>query len=394
MIFTKIYIDNLYSFHNCEIDLSIQGKTGYSTIPHEHLKGYEKFRFRRVCIISGANASGKTALGEVLCNIQNLWERYDSQVKLKTLSDILETISDKSKAGKIEVEFVTSLKDKYYLNSFQMEIKPNKGIFDIISNSGLSSKIEIKIDDNINSAREKLKNQKKEKNYFKLVTLPRAEEKRSWWFYVLSRNSDNNILSELMNKEILEKILLDMDSSIISVKNIKNDEFRIIFNNGDKLLIDSKGVTDRDRLSSGTYDSLDIAILLSVIIKHKKEDDENKKTTHIYFLDEKMSRVHSELEISILNLMINKLPHNAQLFYTTHNYDVVSDMNLPLYSYLFMGKEQGKTVIVQPEKNEIMKKNKKKLLEFLKNDFFSILPSTKGIDELLFDENNNDLFGE
>ncbi|MBR5940042.1 MAG: ATP-binding protein [Neisseriaceae bacterium] len=374
--------------------MSIPDEEEYSTIPHEHLKGCEKFRFRRVCIISGANASGKTALGKILCNIQNLWERYDSQVKLKTLSDILETISDKSKAGKIEVEFVTSLKDKYYLNSFQMEIKPNKGIFDIISNSGLSSKIEIKIDDNINSAREKLKNQKKEKNYFKLVTLPRAEEKRSWWFYVLSRNSDNNILSELMNKEILEKILLDMDSSIKNVENIKNDEFRIIFNNGDTLLFDRKGITDKDRLSAGTYDSLSIAILLSVIIKHKKEDDKNKKTTHIYFLDEKMSRVHSELEISILNLMINKLPHNAQLFYTTHNYDVVSDMNLPLYSYLFMGKENGKTVIVQPEQDKIMKKNKEKLLEFLKNDFFSILPSTKGIDELLFDEDNNDLFGE
>lgn len=388
MIFTKIYIDNLYSFHNCEIDLSIPDEEEYSTIPYEHLKGCEKFRFRKVCIISGANASGKTALGKILCNIQNLWERNDDQVKLETLSDILEVISDKNKAGRIEVEFVTSLKDKYYLNSLKMEIKPNKGIFDIISNSGLSSKIEIKIDDNINSAREKLKNQKKEKNYLKLGTIPKLEEECSWWIYILSRNSDNNILSELMDKEILEKILFDMDSSIKSVENIKNDEFRIIFNNGDTLLFDKKGVTDKDRLSAGTYDSLSVAILLSVIIKQKRAGDKNKKTTHIYFLDEKMSRVHSELEISILNLMINKLPHNAQLFYTTHNYDVVSDMNLPLYSYLFMGKENGKTVIVQPEQNKIMKKNKEKLLEFLKNDFFSILPSTKGIDELLLDENS------
>lgn len=385
MIFTKIYIDNLYSFHDCEIDLSLKGNVGRSTIPHEHLKGHEKFRFRKVCIISGANASGKTALGKVLCNIQNLWERDKAHVKLKILSDILEAISDKNKKGKIEVEFVTSLKDKYYLNYLKIEIKPNERIFDIISNSVLSSKVEIKTDDNIHSAREKLKNKEKEKNPLKLGTLPKLEEESSWWIYILSRNSDNNLLSELMDKEILERILFDMDSSIISVENIKNDEFRIIFNNGDKLLIDSKGVTDRDRLSSGTYDSLDIAILLSVIVKHKKEDDKNKKTTHTYFIDEKMSRVHSELEINILNLMIDKLPHNAQLFYTTHNYDVL-EMNLPLHSFLFMGKKQGKTIIVQPEKNEIIRKNKKNLLYFLKNDFFSILPETDRIDELLFND--------
>lgn len=402
MIFTKIYIDNLYSFHECEIDLSISGRSK-STIPYEYLKGCEKFRFRKVCIISGANASGKTALGRVLSVVQTLYSFSDIGDRFLALSMLARSIAYKEKKATVQVEFISwsEEKNKYIFNDYTITIHNND--FSEKPFSEKSYSFELDCDDTIVSVRDKMKEYKQdlsqnEENIQKIIMNG---------MYILSGsiNSPKVVTSLISNNMVLEKILSDMDSSIKNVILLENKDrneiekrnaLQVIFNNGDEITINKDGViSNPGRFSAGTLDSFDVAILLSKIIKDKQIDkNNNSKTTHNYFLDEKMSKVHSELEISILNLMIDKLPHNAQLFYTTHNYDVVSDMNLPLYSYLFMGKEQGKTVIVQPEENEIITKNKEKLLDFLKNDFFCILPSTKGIDELLFDEDNNDLFGE
>jgi hypothetical protein len=61
-----------------------------------------------------------------------------------------------------------------------------------------------------------------------------------------------------------------------------------------------------------------------------------------------MAYSHSELEISMLNLMIEKLGENSQLFYTSHNYDVL-EMNLPSHSYVFMKKDEF-VEVMHPEK--------------------------------------------
>lgn len=375
MIFTKIYIDNLYSFHDCEIDLSLKGNVGRSTIPHEHLKGYEKFRFRRVCIISGANASGKTALGKVLFYVQNL---CCGERRIAT-NELVKCINNKEKDGVIKIEFVTKMlgENKYCFNYMEIYIKNDKSLPNVKNYS-----IKLSKKDTVSDARKKIQKSNE------LCGLNCLQPFATSWGYIFSENmEDPNIPTmNYIDNNVLKEILMNMDSSIKSVDNIENDEFRIIFSNGDKLLIDSNGITNKERLSSGTFDSIKIALLLSKIISDKKDCiTSDKCITHTYFLDERMSKVHSELEVSIVNLMIDKLPHNAQLFYTTHNYDVL-EMNLPLHSFLFMGKKQGKTIIVQPEKNEIIRKNKKNLLYFLKNDFFSILPETDRIDELLFND--------
>lgn len=390
MIFTKIYIDNLYSFHDCEIDLSLKGNVGRSTIPHEHLKGHEKFRFRKVCIISGANASGKTALGSVLCNIQNLCSKTGA--KHTAMSKLVECITDKNKEAVVGVEFVSRYRDSnlYVFNDITIKIKKDNLLPEITGNS-----ICLEQDDTITSVRKKIKTGEN----CKIFNLADEQPLEIGWQYVLSKNINNSSVPlELLDEKVLKTILMSMDSSIKHIEstgeseNKKENEFRIVFDNNDTLIIDNGGVTKPERLSSGTYESISVSVLLNRIINDKRNNDisENHYGMNTYFLDERMSKIHSELEISILNLMIEHLPKNAQFFYTTHNCDVLA-MNLPLHSFLFMGKENGQTKIVQPETEKIVKENKEKLLDFLKNDFFRVSPSTKEIDELLF-MFDNDLF--
>jgi AAA15 family ATPase/GTPase len=105
-----------------------------------------------------------------------------------------------------------------------------------------------------------------------------------------------------------------------------------------------------------------------------------KKDNATLFLDEKMAHSHSELEISMLNLMVEKLKGDSQLFYTSHNYDVL-EMNLPSHSYVFMKKDEF-VEVMHPEKLGYTK-NDRSLFGFVKNDVFGTLPDTTKIEELL-----------
>jgi len=93
-----------------------------------------------------------------------------------------------------------------------------------------------------------------------------------------------------------------------------------------------------------------------------------------------MAYSHSEMEIAMLNLMIEKLSPNAQLFYTTHNCDLL-EMNLPSHSYTFLRKDPF-VKVAHPEKMGYTK-NDRNLLGYMKNDVFSTLPDTTRIENLL-----------
>jgi len=102
MIFTKIEIDNLYCFQDFSLDLTFSKKKVASTIPDEHIPGRPNFNYKKICVISGANASGKTAFGRVLCGIQNFISRKNLSTHLS------EGICDKNRPSTITVEFVTN----------------------------------------------------------------------------------------------------------------------------------------------------------------------------------------------------------------------------------------------------------------------------------------------
>jgi hypothetical protein len=95
-----------------------------------------------------------------------------------------------------------------------------------------------------------------------------------------------------------------------------------------------------------------------------------------------MAHVHSDLEVSILNKMIGILGEESQLFYTTHNTDVL-DMNLLPHAYLFLVRsEAGYVSAVQPE--HFFTKNDRTLRSYVENDVFKTRPNADLIDNLEF----------
>lgn len=70
MIFTRLRFINLYAFEDAELNLSYPRKPVNMPLDGEFLAGRPKFYYKKVCIITGGNASGKTSLGRILCGIQ------------------------------------------------------------------------------------------------------------------------------------------------------------------------------------------------------------------------------------------------------------------------------------------------------------------------------------
>lgn len=161
--------------------------------------------------------------------------------------------------------------------------------------------------------------------------------------------------------------------------------YSVTFANNDKVMIDLDGeITNKNRLSRGTYEAIKIAHLLSRLVEgYKKEQKTRLAYSSIFFLDEKMAYTHSELEKFMLTLIISKLGRYNQFFYTTHNYDILS-LDLPIHSFVFTKKEGGITRFV--EANSVCKKNDRKLLSYVKNDCFGTLPDLSLLEEILFED--------
>lgn len=93
-------------------------------------------------------------------------------------------------------------------------------------------------------------------------------------------------------------------------------------------IIQDGQVPDIGWLSSGTKSGIAIAVMIAHMIEKKCE---------FFYCDEKFSFIHSDIEKALLSVMIELLDDDTQLFFTTHNTDIL-DMQLPKHSYTFMKK--------------------------------------------------------
>ena len=86
MVILNIKLDNLLIFHDFSMNLSYPKKPVRSSIDSEHLEGRSNFRYKKLIVLMGANATGKTALGKVLVGIFNFIARKEAN-KLFPLID-------------------------------------------------------------------------------------------------------------------------------------------------------------------------------------------------------------------------------------------------------------------------------------------------------------------
>lgn len=398
MLFTRLRLQNIYCFSDAELDFTFPRKVNNNLIPSEHLPGREKFNVRRVIILSGANASGKTSLGKILCGIQNFICRH-------TLVECLSDGVGKEETGVIDVEFVNWHDKKTFLHSLYLELARKPENNEVGIRFVRHAYVPVRKQDSAKIARERLQDVKEEKNLYpgsdylafayddikNRMAFEHDNHIAARWNYVFNRAQQNDSLiadAHFLQAETLSKILRSFDPSIKRVSKLIEDNeskkesgFNITFDNGDNLqLTERLRVAEQDRLSSGTLAAIDVAKFYARMMAAHKEEQADFGT---YFLDEKMAYAHSELEQAILNLLIHALPAAGQLFYTTHNSDIL-EMGLPLHAFIFLRKYGGNAEFVDPSHE--FNKNDRTLLNYVKNNVFCTLPDTSEIEELLYED--------
>ena len=346
MIIMNLELDNIYGFKDFKMNFAYPKRIVGSTIENEHLPLRPNFRYKKVNIIMGSNASGKTTLGKAIRDIFNY-------IVYKRDSRLFESICDKKNNGKFCIDLVSADNVMY---RFDGEIFPeDKEIIKRIQKASIAK------NDSYEICCKKLKESDELDKRMKLG-----------WHFALNEGSETILIDKIektLRLKVLETVLQSLDTDIISVEKLDVEDSYVIKKANQDIIVQEGEVINESKLSSGTVAGIRIADLISSIILRE---------SGFYYCDEKFSYVHSDLEQAFLSVMINKLGGGEQLFFTSHNMDLL-DMNLPRHSFSFLRKRE-KIEVVYP--SEYIKKNDISLRNAMENDVFDVIPSRDKIYEL------------
>ena len=371
MVIMNLHLDNFLVFNDFELCMSYPKKIVRSTIEDECLSGRERFRYKKVVILMGANATGKTALGRILMSIFNF-------IDGKEYGGIAKLIDDKKKTAEFTIDLA--------FPSFQLY--RIKGSFSALSDETdeySSKNVSVEVwneyilpNDSYERCVERLaaKQSMIADSYIKaLEQIP----KMTWYFqYPYAPEGKLRTLipfSSEKYRKTLEMTLRSLDPRIIGVSRVdeavKTNRTYIVQYPNCSAIIRNGTVIDSQILSSGTIDGIGVA---NMITSMKLND------VSFYYCDEKFAHIHSEAERAFLSVFIDLLGHDRQLFYTTHNSDIL-DMDLPKHSFAFMRRdelEENKISCIYA--SAYLKKNTDSLKNAVENDLFSSAPN---VDQIL-----------
>ena len=367
MIVMDLYLDNFFAFKNYRINMSYPKKIVDSYIENEYLIDRPNFRYKKVNIFMGANATGKTTLGKSLMSIFNFLHK-------KELSHIVDEICDKRKPASFSIDFVANtpylyrVSAKFLPSEVEDNNEPNVSIH--------TQKVKINKADSYEMCTKKFID-KCDNNTDYLVGLDAVED-IGWLFtYPTDGSAINDIHfqkdSDIFIK-VLNNILKSLDPSIEYISKLSDveDGYRIKIGDMD-LLMKSNEVIPKNILSSGTQAGISLASLVTALIEGRNG---------FYYCDEKFSYIHSDLEKALLTVMINKLLPNQQLFFTTHNTDIL-DLPLPKHTFNFMKKGSSNEQPIQSvNASNYLKRNTDSLKTAVENDLFATAPEVELIYEI------------
>lgn len=179
--------------------------------------------------------------------------------------------------------------------------------------------------------------------------------------------------------DVLNYVLKSFDTFIADVKQIDEDNLSYIlikFGSGESVIYhDSEPVSSKNMLSKGTGSAFNIAGIIYRVMN---------RVNGFYYCDEKFCFVQSELEKAVLSILIELLGDDQQLFFTTHNTDIL-DLDLPKHSYSFFRKNgfNDQMPIELVCASDYMKKQNSSLRNAVENDLFSAAPDDSDIYRIL-----------
>ena len=385
MILLNMKIDNLCMFDKFNIDFTINRLQGKSIVGYERVKLAPEIKFKKLNIIMGGNATGKTTFGKILCRMENLL--------MGRPSDLINMIYNRALPSNCEILFI---EDKY-LFKYSIEINKEKYVEKLKYTKLRKS---INLNNHINylekersyeASGDLVSSEKDQAIMSKVVDEKLKNEEVSFKVFFISRFSyyfrfasfTENSVPPNITEDLLkdtEKILKVIDNSIDSIRAIESkgldkkddssvweDDYYIVFKNGEQVLVEEsnpKSIKD-NRLSQGTIEAIEMSYILKNI---------NYYPGTVY-LDEQMAYMHTELSNDLILKLIES-NQDSQLFITTHNENVL-DLNVPIHSFTFLVRNNGKIEVVYPEKT--LNKNDRKLKTYVQNNYFETYPELDGL---------------
>ena len=364
MIVLNLELKGIYGFDDFHINFSNPKKIVNSTIEHEHLKARERFRYKKAVILMGANATGKTSLGKALLRIFG----YISDGNPSPLFDMA---ADNN--GYFCIDFVNG---DYRLQRLAVRIDSLNEDIDIRYQTA-----DIDTMDSYEKCVKKLKDQTVEATSKPLKKLVGNIQYRFAYPEI-----EKSLKLTGANKKVLLKTLHAVigtpDPTLQDVRLSKDlkDTF-IIRRGGTEIIIQEGKLLNRDILSSGTAEGIDVAMFLAAMATRESS---------FYYCDEHFSYIQSDIEKRIFGIMMDRIGENEQLIFTTHNTDML-DLNLPKHSYVFLRKhlEDGIYQVSAVSASDVLKRNTDSLRSAVENDVFASLPQDSLLDELEMEWGND-----
>ena len=359
MIIMRLALDNLFAFEGFEIDMSYPKKAVRSSIQDEFLEGYPNFRYKKVNIIMGSNASGKTTLGKALMNILNFIARKDYAI-------IDSMICDASRPASFLVDFIVK------------ERKLNRVILDILPQPDDKRKHVLSYDSERIMVRDSYQScagrlDKKGRTIIEPDTGLDQIERLDWCFSYPDSNTADWI-PRLNDDDVLvalNAVLRTLDPTISEVRKLEGvkDPGFVIVKAGKEIILQNGVLTNPDIFSSGTKEGVQIAIFLAAMIGSQGP----------YYCDERFSYIHSSIEARIFGIMVSRLRREGQLFFTTHN-ETMMELNLPKHSFTFLVRKDGKITAIYA--NQFVQKASDNLRNAVENDVIHVIPDDHYLDAL------------
>lgn len=360
MVVLDVCLDNFYAFRKFHMNLTYPKKIVGSSLENEHLEGRPNFRYKKVNIVMGSNASGKTTFGHMLMNIFNFIDKKNYEF----LTDI---INDSAKEAAFSIDLALN---SDFLYRVQCKVNPcEDGSYSPGNFQVEVRKQRISAGDSYESCVKKLESAPyvSADNYIDELE---KIDKLNWLF---EYPEDTRRTLRLPDKDekfraILENVLKALDPAILSV-SISNEvkkAYVIRLQDRDVVLQDGERFTT-SVLSSGTKAGVEVARIISSLMQGQ---------VRFCYCDEKFPYIQSDVEKAVLALMIDLLRPNSQLFFTTHNADIL-DMNLPKHSFTFLRKDITNTECPIESINaaSLIKRNTDSLKNAVENDLFSCAPA-------------------
>ncbi len=354
MIILNIRTNNCFNFVDFKLNFSYPKKIAYSTIEGEYLEYHPNFRFKKAIILMGANATGKTCLGRVIKNVCDY-------LNTGTTAYITDMINDKQKPATVALEFIN---DNDLLK--EATITCNRGKVRIsIATSNIAEK------DSYETAHAKLKEAYRgiyPEDFSKIY----GELNCRFAYPKINRSLITDGIDKTVFLKTLSAIIGTLDPSLKDVKIASDltNGFIIRRANSEIIIKDGK-VLNKELLSSGTIEGVDIALFLASM---------QGKDSCLYYCDEHFSYIQTEIEKRIFQLMVGKLKQNEQLIFTTHNVDML-ELNLPKHTFALLRRNDDQ----QPEAvfvSSLLKRNTDSVRCAVENDAFSSLPDMSLLDVL------------